>query len=62
MEMETEIKAGDVVELKSGGGRMTVEYVIPNADANKPASAHVIWMSNAERRTAIILVSALKVA
>jgi uncharacterized protein YodC (DUF2158 family) len=53
----SDIKAGDVVKLKSGSIPMTVEFVA----AQLPTiMAHVIWMTEyAERRTAMIAAEAL---
>ena len=54
------IQAGDVVKVKSGGVRMTVEFI---RSTSVPLSADVIWITSfGERRTAVIAAVALKKA
>jgi uncharacterized protein YodC (DUF2158 family) len=57
--METKIKAGDVVQLKSGGPAMTVETVGELSNSNGEAS--VTWFNNNyERLQSRFLVSSLR--
>jgi hypothetical protein len=59
--MENEIKAGDVVTLKSGGTPMTVECL--GSGPAGAASAHVIWaMPGKDLAKSVIAVIALKKA
>lgn len=55
--MANQIKAGDVVRLKSGGTPMTVAFI---TSLESGSSAHVIWMTkHDERLQAVIAVDAL---
>lgn len=54
-----DFQAGDVVKLKSGGQRMTIEFI--NPVGVKDLAAHVVWMTPyAERMTAMIVLEALQ--
>lgn len=48
-----EIKAGDIVELKTGSVKMTVESI-------STLKCHCIWYSNNEMHKNIISIHALK--
>ncbi len=56
--MKRQIQAGDVVQLKSGIA-MTVEGI---SDLGPTRTAHVVWMTHDEKRSAYVSVSALKMA
>ncbi len=53
-----EIKAGDVVQLKSGGTQMTVEDISKNGDGKDVASC--CWFINGEYKNENIYTTALK--
>lgn len=44
--MMSEIKSGDVVELKSGGPRMTVESGGPSPEEKSEGCVCCIWFAN----------------
>ena len=57
--MMNQIKAGDVVRMKSGGAPMTVEFMVPSVAGSW--AAQVIWMtSQAEKMQTLISVEALE--
>lgn len=51
----SEIKAGDIVHLKSGGQPMSVEFV------DNDGLAHCAWFAASDFKTAVIRSAALQV-
>jgi len=41
-----DFKAGDVVVLKSGGPKMTIEKIGPKNSNNEEIVAHCVWFEN----------------
>ncbi len=58
--MAAEIKAGDVVQLKSGGPPMTVEWT-STSQGGKPF-ARCVWFDGTEKKDAAVDLVALKPA
>lgn len=50
-------KAGDIVRLKSGGPKMTVDDII--APSNMPESARCVWFDGNERKSQVFSLDSL---
>jgi uncharacterized protein YodC (DUF2158 family) len=58
--MEHAFKVGDVVQLKSGGPKMTVEYVGNYAFAGEPEyKAKCVWFEGPKRQEGVFALAAL---
>ena len=59
-QMEQEFKAGDVVELKSGGPRMTIEGIAKYGVAATHETANCVWFEKTSRKTGLFELHALR--
>lgn len=59
-EMETEFKAGDVVQLKSGGPKMTVESIDNYSYTAEPdLKAKCVWFEGTKQHDSLFALAAL---
>jgi uncharacterized protein YodC (DUF2158 family) len=58
--MEQDFKAGDVVQLKSGGPKMTVEKVANYSLGDKPElKAACVWFEGTKKHEAVLSLAVL---
>jgi len=59
--MAAKFKAGDIIELKSGGPKMTVEEVTEGR-GNNPDGLWAVWFAGAKRERAHFNIESVKLA
>jgi uncharacterized protein YodC (DUF2158 family) len=60
--METEFEVGDVVQLKSGGPKMTIENIGKYGMGSTKDEAKCVWFDGTKRNEALFELAALRIA
>jgi uncharacterized protein YodC (DUF2158 family) len=60
--MPNDFKAGDVVQLKSGGPKMTIELIGKKFESDTKNSAKCVWFEKQKQNTAYFDLAVLRLA